>query len=107
MDWGKYYIGVSTHPLKMFIGTGRLRSDGIIKYTNRSDDKSYEIISAVAKYMRLMLDSREKKESKKKRKHYFGYDIPRCGKLVLIPPKYDFKVFRKQYNTPEQPIQDY
>ena len=53
MDWKRYYVGVSKNPMRLFIGTGDIKKDGTIRYTNKSDDRSFEIINAVGKYMRI------------------------------------------------------
>lgn len=105
MDWKRYYVGVSKCPMRLFIGTGDIKKDGTIRYTNKSDDRSFEIINAVGKYMRIKLDSRDR--SAKKKKNFFGYDLPRCGKLVLIRPGFDFQVYRHKDDAPERPLMDY
>jgi len=105
MDWKRYYVGVSKSPIKIYIGTGDIKKDGTIRYTNKSDDRSFEIINAVGKFMRLKLDRQDKRV--KKPKHFFGYELPRCGKLVLIQPGFDFQVFRHNKNAPERPVQDF
>ena len=105
MNWKRYYVGVSIHPIKIYIGIGDIRKDGTVKYTSKSDDRSFEIVNAIGKFMRLKLDSQDKKA--KKPKHFFGYDLPRCGKLVLVQPGYDFQVYKHRDNSPERPIQDF
>ena len=88
MDWNRYFIGINHKQDGLFIGTGDLKRDGTIKFTNKSGDRTLEIVTAVAKFMRIKLN--KSKDNKK----YFGYEIPRAGKLVLIKPGYDFKIFR-------------
>ena len=104
MDWGKYYVGVSKSPMRIYIGIGNIKKDGTIRSINKSDDRSFEVVNAVAKYMRIKLNSSLKKQNNK---HYFGYEIPRCGKLVLVQPGYDFEVFKKKKNMITRPLRDF
>ncbi len=100
MNWKRYYIGINHVTNGLFIGTGDLKKDGTIKYTNKSDDRTFEIVNAVGRMMRIKLN-------KNKNKPYFGYDLPNCGKLVLIKPGYDFFVKRKPKDGITQPITDF
>ena len=102
MDWSKYYISVN-RANELFIGIGKLRKDGVIRFTQRSDDRTFEMVNAVGRMMRNELNKREGKE----KKHYFGYEIPNCGKLVLIKPGYEFDVRKKRKSDITRPIQDY
>ena len=99
MNWKRYFIGINHQKANLFIGTGDLKKDGTIKYTNRSDDRTYEIVNAVARLMRMKLN--------KGQKPWFGYDIPRAGKLVLIKPGYDFFVKRKSNDNTIKPSTDF
>jgi hypothetical protein len=92
MDWSKYFIGINHRTEGLFIGTGTLKQDGTIKYKNKSDDRTVEIINAVGRYMRIKLNK------SKGKKNYFGYDLPQCGKLVLIRPGYDFYLTKQMIN---------
>ena len=107
MNWNRYFIGINHHPLGLFIGTGDLKKDGTIKYKNKSDDRTVEIINAVGRFMRTKLDKNNNNAKSKKIKPYFGYDIPRCGKLLLIKPGYDFYVKRKTNDNITKPLADF
>lgn len=96
MDWSKYFIGINHKTTGLFIGTGDLKRDGTIKYKNKSDDRTVEIINAVGRYMRIKLNK------SKGNKHYFGYDLSQCGKLVLIKPGYDFYVVKQMIPKEKQ-----
>lgn len=98
MNWSRYFIGINHNRNTLFIGTGDLKKDGTIKYTSKSDDRTFEIVNAVARMMR-------NKINKKDSKPWFGYDIPRCGKLVLIKHGYDFDVFKKSNRI--RPVNDF
>lgn len=98
MNWNRYFIGINHKTIGLFIGTGELKKDGTIKYKSKSDDRTVEIVNAVGRFMRIKLDKNINNDKNKNKKPYFGYDIPRCGKLVLIKPGYDFYVKRKQSN---------
>lgn len=87
MDMSKFFIGVNKAN-KLFIGYGELKKDGTVKYKDKSDDRSIEILNAVAQMMKNRMNNR-------KTKPYFGYEIPRCGKLVLIKQGYEFEVYKK------------
>lgn len=98
IDWDTYFVGI--HPRNgLFIGKGKLLSGGKIRFHSKSGERTYEIINAVGRYMRYQLN-----KCKDKKKHYYGFDLPQCGKLVLIKPGYDFQVYRHYANAPEKPI---
>ena len=88
MDWQKFFIGLNRKTDSLFIGNGELQRDGTIKYKSKSDDRTYEIVNAVAKMMRIKLNKQNKKP-------WFGYEVPKCGKLILIKNGYEFEVFKK------------
>lgn len=99
MDWKRYFMGINHRTNGIFIGTGDLRKDGTIKYTNKSDDRTYEIVNVVGQMMRLKLDKQDDKP-------YFGYELPRIGKLVLIKPGYEFAVKKKSRNNATKLLTD-
>jgi len=99
MNWNRCFIGINHKTIGMFIGIGDLKNDGTIKYVNKSDDRTTEIINAVARFMSIKLNK------SKEKKHYFGYEVPKCGKLVLIKPGYDFYVIRNSDIT--QPLANF
>lgn len=100
MNCNKCFIGINHRTNGLFVGVGDLRKNGTIKYKQKSDDKTVEIVNAVANMMRIKLNKQDKKP-------YFGYEIPRCGKLVLIKPGYDFEVRRKRKDDIERPVSIY
>ena len=99
IDWTKYFIGLDYEKEKLFIGVGKLKNNGMIKFLKKSDDRTVEIINAVGRFLKMKLN--------KSKKNYFGYDLNRIGKLVLIKHGYDFEVFKKRKNTITRPIQDF
>lgn len=72
------------------------------KTTYRSGAKSVEVLQAVSRMLRKSADKYEKQTAHKK--GYFGYDMGRTGKLILIKPGYTFTV-RKGYDKYEPPVQ--
>ena len=89
-DWEKVFIGINEKHTTLFVGDGRLQQDGTIKFKSKSNDKTQEIITAVATLMR------RKMEKKKKEKGYFGYDMGMIGKLILVKPGYVMEVRKKR-----------
>ena len=100
MDWSKYFVGINHKTNELFFGVGKLKKDGTIKFSSKSEDKTLEMVMAVGRMMRNELNRRNKKP-------YFGYEIPHCGKLVMIKTGYEFDVRRKSKSDITRPIQDY
>lgn len=104
MDWKRYYIGINHNSTGLFIGTGDMTRNGTIKYTSKSGDRTYEMVNAVGKFMRIKLDRQDKKM--KRPRHWYGFDLQKVGKLVLIQPGYDFQVIKHVKDAPERPVQN-
>lgn len=92
MNWSRYFIGLNKQGNYLFIGTGDLKKNGEIRWTNKSGNRSEEIIHALATMFRI-------EANKNKDKPYFGYEIPRVGKLILIKPGHEFIVGKKKYKN--------
>ena len=89
IQWEKYHIRLERRHGHLQIGRGEVKSSGVMKWVGHSDDRSEEIIRAVATKMRFDLDKRDDERP------WVGYSLPRVGTLVLIKPGYDFEVKRK------------
>ena len=86
VQWNKYHVGFNVRGNKLFIGRGELKQDGIMKYSDKSDNRTVEIIHAVMSKMRYDLGKREDDRP------YVGYDLPGFGKLVFVKSGYDIHV---------------
>lgn len=100
MDCNKCFIGINNGTKELFIGYGDLKKDGTIKYKNKSDSKTVEIVNALARLMKMRLD-------KRKGKPYYGFEIPMCGKLILVKDGYDFEVYKKRKDDITRPLRDF
>lgn len=100
IDWSKFFIGVKHDKNSgLFIGVGNMQRDGIIHFDSKSDDKTVEMVNAVSKYLSIKM-----KHSKDKTKGFFGYDIPNCGKLLLVKPDYEFQVYKRNKLSMTKPL---
>lgn len=88
INWEKIFVGINKNTT-LFVGEGNLQHDGTIRYKSKSGDKTQEIVTAVATFMR------KKAEKQKQEKGFFGYDMGAIGKLLLVKPGYVMEV-RKQ-----------
>ena len=88
VEWSKYHICMKYGQLR--IGRGNISKSGIQSIDTYSEDRTEEIINAVAGKLKSELDK------KKDDKGYVGYNVPNVGKLVLISPNYEFEVKKKQ-----------
>jgi len=86
VEWNKYHICMKYGKLR--IGRGNISKSGIQNIDTYSEDRTEEIINAVAGKLKSELD-------KKNDKGYVGYNVPNVGKLVLISSDYEFEVKKK------------
>lgn len=90
INWEQIHLGVNKKSSFIFIGKGELKRNGVMKWLEKSQDKTEEVIRTVAKKMRMDLDKRSDKRP------FVGYDIEHIGKLILVKPGYEFEIQKKK-----------
>jgi len=89
VQWNNYHVGVDNRGgyWRIFIGRGTPAPNGMIKFSSKSENRTEEIIRAVAEKFNQDITKRNNPD-----KPFAGYNIPGVGKLVFIKRGYDFSV---------------
>jgi len=94
VNFDRIYFGINQKN-EIFVGAGKRIKSGLIKWEQKSRDKTVEVVNVVGQMMRNKMLEQDGK-------NYFGYDLGRIGKLVLVRPGYTFEVMK---GTAARPIQ--
>lgn len=90
INWEQVHLGVNKMSGFIFFGKGELKRNGVMKWLEKSQDRTDEVIRTVAQKMRMDLNKRNDNRP------FVGYNIEHVGKLILIKPGYEFEIKNKK-----------
>lgn len=90
ISWDNYCIAYAKNEL--CFGYGKIEQSGVFKIKKLSQGRTGEIVKMLMRKMKKDCSEREDKRP------YCGYSDEELGKIVYIPPDYDFRVFYKPQN---------